>query len=108
LLKTGFRGEVFACDLMQHVGKKVRMVGLLVTIKYVWTVKKEIMHFAAFTDAKGEFFDTVHFPDSLKKYPFKGHGVYLILGTITEEFGHPGITVEKMAKLPIAEDPRHS
>ncbi len=106
LLVSPFRGEIMARDMINYAGKKVRMVGNLVTIKYVRTVKREIMHFAAFLDAEGEFFDTVHFPDSLKSYPFRGDGVYLIMGKIVEEFGFPSLEVEKMAKLPIRPDPR--
>jgi hypothetical protein len=83
------------------------MVGNLVTIKNVKTVKKEWMHFAAFLDHEGEFFDTVHFPKSLKDYPFRGYGVYLILGEVTEELDFPSINVEKMAKLPLHPDPRY-
>jgi DNA-directed DNA polymerase III PolC len=105
MLQTSFRGELQAKDLMQSLGKKVRMVGRMVTIKYVWTSKKEIMHFGTFIDSTGEFFDTVHFPDSLKNYPFKGSGIYLILGNVVEEFGFPSIEVEKMAKLPIQPNP---
>jgi DNA polymerase III alpha subunit len=107
LLKTSFRGEAFARDLLQHTGKNVRMVGKLVTIKNVKTVHNQWMHFGAFLDSRGEFFDTVHFPSSLKHYPFKGEGIYLILGKVTQEFGMPGITVEKMAKLPFKKDPRY-
>ncbi len=107
LLKTSFRGKLMARDLMRHVGETVRMVGNLVTIKNVKTVKKEWMHFAAFLDAEGEFFDTVHFPKSLKNHPFRGYGVYLILGEVTEELGFPGIQVEKMARLPVRPDPRY-
>ncbi|KPL16907.1 MAG: DNA polymerase III subunit alpha [Bacteroides sp. SM23_62] len=107
LLKTSFRGEIMARDLMKHTGRMVRMVGNLVTIKNVRTVKKEWMHFAAFLDAEGEFFDTIHFPKSLKKYPFRGYGVYLILGKVEEELGFPSITVEKLAKLPVKPDPRY-
>jgi len=33
--------------------------------------------------------------------------MYLLLGTITEEFQHPSLTVTKMAKLPFQPDPRH-
>lgn len=106
MLKTNFRGEIKACDLDNMIGKKVRMIGLLVTIKYVKTVKKEMMHFSTFLDDTGEFFDTTHFPDSLKKYPFKGHGVYLILGKVVTEFGYASIEVEKLAKLPLQGDPR--
>ncbi len=95
-----------AADLAGYTGKKVRMTGLLVAIKYVKTVKREIMHFAAFLDEKGEFFDTVHFPNSLKKYPFRGNGVYLIHGKVIKEFGFPSVEVERMDKLPLQKDPR--
>jgi len=107
MLQTNFRGEVLAGEMIKHVGKKVRMLGNLVTIKYVRTVQKDIMHFGTFLDVKGEFFDSVNFPNSLKKYPFTGRGIYLILGTITEEFDFPSITVEKMARLPFKTDPRY-
>ena len=106
LLQTKFRGEVKAIDLINHIGKTVRMVGLLVTIKYVSTSKHEIMHFGSFLDLSGEFFETVHFPQSLKNWPFTGHGVYLILGKVVQEFGHPSIEVQKLAKLPVKGDPR--
>jgi DNA polymerase-3 subunit alpha len=107
LLKTSFRGGVMARDLMKQVGRTVRMMGNLVTIKNVRTVKKEWMHFAAFLDAEGEFFDTIHFPKSLKNHPFRGYGIYLIMGKVEEELGFPSITVEKMAKLPVKPDPRY-
>ena len=105
MLETSFRGEVFAKDMINHVGRKMRMLGRLVTIKYVRTTRNEIMHFGTFTDVYGEFFDTVHFPPSLKQYPFRGDGVYLLLGQIVEEFGFPSLEVEKMAKMPIKPNP---
>jgi error-prone DNA polymerase len=107
LLQTGFRGEIMARDMMKHLGKKVRMVGDLTSLKNVITIKKEWMHFGAFVDAEGEFFDVVNFPDTLKKYPYKGYGVYLILGKVVEEFGFPSIEVEKMAKLGVLGDTRY-
>ncbi len=106
MLQTNFRGELMAKEIMSHIGQKVRMLGHLVTIKYVRTVRKEIMHFGTFIDVQGEFFDTVHFPPSLKLYPFRGDGIYLILGKVVEEFGFPSIEVEKMAKLPIQANPK--
>ena len=106
MLETAFRGELQALALMSNIGKRVRMVGRLVTIKYVRTSRGEIMHFGTFIDSTGEFFDTVHFPNSLKTYPFKGSGIYLILGKIVEEFGFPSLEVEKMAKLPIKPNPK--
>lgn len=107
MLKTGFRGEIQAGGLAGAVGKTVRMAGVLVTIKYVRTIKSEIMHFATFFDSEGEFFDTVHFPDTVRSFPFRGRGVYLLLGKVVEEFGFPSVEVIKMAKLPLQSDPRY-
>lgn len=107
LLQTEYRGELNTLGMRSFIGKQVRMVGLLVTIKYVHTIKNEIMNFGTFIDMEGEFFDTVHFPPSLKQYPFKGRGVYLILGKVVEDFGFPSIEVEKLAKLPLVKDERY-
>jgi DNA polymerase III alpha subunit len=107
LLETVFHGNILARDLNSHIGEKIRILGDLVTIKNVRTIKHEWMHFGCFLDTTGEFFDTVNFPDSLKQYPFRGYGVYLILGKVVEEFGFPSIEVEKMAKLPFKKDPRY-
>jgi error-prone DNA polymerase len=106
LLKTKKRGDCMAKELMQHVGKKVHIMGSYVTYKGVRTVRGDQMAFGTFLDENGDFFDTVNFPPSLSKYPFNGTGVYLILGKVVEEFGFPSIEVEKMAKLPIYPDPR--
>lgn len=106
LLKTEFRGECMAKDLMKFNGKKVRILGNYVTYKWVRTIKGDTMAFGTFLDEEGNFFDTTHFPPSLKAFPFSGSGVYLILGKVVEDFGFPSIEVEKMAKLPIHPDPR--
>ena len=100
MLQTRFRGEIFAGNMISHTGKTVRMLGRLVTIKYTRTFKKEMMNFGTFTDVYGELFDTVHFPPSLKQYPFRGDGIYLIRGKVVEDFGYPSLEVEKMAKMP--------
>jgi DNA polymerase III alpha subunit len=107
MLETSFRGEITAREMIKHKGKSVRMVGHLVTIKYIKTIKKEWMNFGCFVDPEGSFFDTTHFPQSLKQYPFKGAGTYLILGKVVEEFGYPSIEVEKLAKLPVKPDKRY-
>lgn len=101
MLKTRFRGEVFAKNMLQNVGKQYRMLGKLVSLKYVKTSKGELMHFANFLDASGDVFDATVFPNTLKMYPFQGDGMYLMLGKIVEEFGHPSIEVQKMAKMEI-------
>ncbi len=106
LLLTAFRGEVQANGMLGRVGQKCRMLGKLVTVKYVKTVRGELMHFGTFVDHTGELFDTVHFPPTLKAYPFQGSGMYLLYGKIVEEFGYPMMEVEKMARMPIKKDPR--
>ncbi len=108
MLETRFRGNITARQLKDYRGKTIRILGNLVTVKNVRTVKKEWMHFGCFIDTEGEFFDTVNFPDSLKKYPYRGYGIYLILGKVVEEFGFPSIEVRKMAKLPLIKDPRYA
>ncbi|MBN1132710.1 MAG: DNA polymerase III subunit alpha [Bacteroidales bacterium] len=107
LLETAFRGDILAKEMLTHTGKKLRMMGNLVTVKYVRTRQKEWMNFGTFIDVEGEFFDVVNFPDSLKNYPYRGNGVYLLLGEITEEMGFPGMTVEKMVRMPCKPDPRY-
>jgi hypothetical protein len=106
MLETRFRGEITAKSMMGNIGRTVRMLGRLVAIKYVHTSRDEIMHFGTFTDVQDEFFDTVHFPPSLKNYPFRGDGIYLILGKVVEEFGFPSLEVEKMAKMPFQKNPK--
>ena len=106
MLKTRFRGEVFAKYMLQHVGNQYRMLGHLVSLKYVKTSKGDLMHFANFLDANGDVFDATVFPNVLKMYPFQGNGTYLMLGKIVEEFGHPSIEVMKIAKMEILPDPR--
>lgn len=107
LLKTKFRGDCKAKDLMLHVGKTVRLVGNYIAQKTLRTSKGENMAFGTFTDTEGDFFDTVNFPPSLKAWPFRGWGAYLIMGKVTEDFGVPSIEVEKMARLEVVLDDRH-
>ncbi|MBS0012192.1 MAG: DNA polymerase III subunit alpha [Bacteroidales bacterium] len=107
LLKTSFRGDIRAAEMDRYKGSKIRMVGHLVTVKYSKTSKDQWMNFGCFIDHKGQFFDTVHFADSLGKYPFRGSGTYLLLGRVTEDFGFYQLEVEKMAKLPVKPDPRY-
>ncbi len=107
MLSTSFRGEIMANDMLSHRGRKVRMVGHLVTIKHIKTIKGEWMNFGCFIDPEGNFFDTTHFSQSLSKYPFRGSGTYLILGKVVEEFGFPSLEVEKLAKLAVKPDKRY-
>ncbi|GGI25596.1 DNA polymerase III subunit alpha [Pedobacter mendelii] len=105
LLKTNYRGDIMASDLHNHIGKTVKMVGNYVCEKTVHTIKNTKMWFGTFLDAKGDFFDTTHFPNTTPMYPFKGKGCYLILGKVVEDFNFPSIEVLKFAKLDIHMNP---
>ena len=106
LLKTKFRGDVMAKNLIQYHKKQVRMLAYLISRKHVPTKRGE-MYFGTWIDANGEFFDTAHFADCLKKYPFHGGGCYLLLGTVEVDYHFPTITIHKMAKMPFMADPRY-
>jgi len=111
LLKTTFRGDILVKDIMNYVGKEVKMVGYLVSIKDVPITKntgKVMMNFGTWIDVEGGYFDTTHFPQTLAKYPFKGLGCYLLLGKVVVDFDFPSIEITKMARLPLIPDPRYS
>lgn len=105
LLKTSYRGDVMADDLVEHTGQVVKMVGLYVCEKTVRTKHNKKMWFGTFLDAEGNFFDTTHFPNSAPVYPFRGAGCYLVLGKVVVDYGCPSIEVIKFAKLPIKDNP---
>ncbi|NBQ48797.1 MAG: hypothetical protein EBU33_10170, partial [Sphingobacteriia bacterium] len=106
LLKTKYRGEIFASDLPDLSKQTVKMLAYLVAIKDVPT-KRGNMHFGTWIDARGNYFDTTHFANSLKDSPFKGAGCYLMLGRVEVEFGFPSIIVTRMERLPFIPDPRY-
>jgi DNA polymerase-3 subunit alpha len=99
LIKTSFRGDLLSKDLLPYTGKTVRLMGNFVNERVVYTKHGYRMAFGTFIDCEGGFFDTVHFPEVYSKYRFEGIGVYLIKGTIIEEFGFPMLHVEQMGKV---------
>lgn len=107
LLQTAFRGDVMAADLVNCHKKQVRMLAYLIARKHVPT-KRGVMYFGTWIDVNGDYFDTAHFPDCLERYPFKGGGCYLLLGTVEVDYHFPTLTIHKMAKLPFIPDPRYN
>ncbi|WP_159478931.1 DNA polymerase III subunit alpha [Chryseobacterium sp. 18068] len=107
LLQTKYRGSVFVKDLLKFHKQQVKMLAYLISRKHVPT-KKGTMYFGTWIDVNGEYFDTAHFPDSLKQYDFQGGGCYLLLGTVEVDFHFPTITIHKMAKMPMIPDPRYA
>ena len=98
---------ILASQMLLNIGKTVVMTGYFITRKYVRTVNDKLMNFGTFIDRKGKFFDTVHFPQSLQKYPFFGKGIYKIKGRVATEFDFPSLEVIEMEKIPFVKDERY-
>jgi DNA polymerase-3 subunit alpha/error-prone DNA polymerase len=107
LLETKYRGDIKTKDMVQYGGQTVRMLGYLICRKHVPT-KQGLMNFGTWIDAEGEYFDSTHFAECLKRYPFQGGGCYLLRGKIDVDHGFPTLTVEKMARMPFIPDPRYA
>ncbi|HHH54685.1 MAG TPA: DNA polymerase III subunit alpha [Bacteroidetes bacterium] len=107
ILKQDFTNGILAKQFAEYTGKIVEIAGYFITRKYVRTVNKKIMNFGTFIDREGKFFDTVHFPQALTKYPFKGRGVYRIKGRVVVEFNFHSIEVIEMEKLTYVKDERY-
>lgn len=101
LLQSPDRGTATATNLKQYLGKRISIVGYVVDIKNTHTKQGHLMHFGAFYDQDGIFFDTVHFPDIAKKYPFRGKGFYRLEGKVIDDFGLQVIEVSRMDKMPM-------
>jgi DNA polymerase-3 subunit alpha len=108
LLVSRFRYRFFANDLYRYIGSIVAIHGYYVTAKNTRTSKGDIMFFGTFIDVKGYFIDTVHFPPVARKYPFRGSGVYLLVGKVVEEFDAISLEITRMEKLAIIQDPRYA
>ena len=100
MLSKEYAGITHAKGLIKHLGKVVYMVGYYITIRRVHTITDQIMYFGNFYDKYGDMFDTVHFPDSIERYPFTGRGCYLVKGTVVQDFGVPSVEVTHMTRIP--------
>ncbi len=92
---------IMAQQMKDYTGKTILMAGYLVTTKNTHTKDHKLMQFGTFIDAQGAFFDSTHFPDTCRKYPFRGKGFYHITGKVVEDFGYPMLEVSRMEKLPM-------
>lgn len=95
-------------EVHQFLGLRIITYGYLVALKQSKTGKGEPMYFGTFIDRNGDILDTVHFPETARKYPFYGKGIYQLIGVISEEFGYYTIEIGQMVKLAFMEDVRFS
>jgi DNA polymerase-3 subunit alpha len=95
-----------ASEIKNCLGTIVETYAYLVSIKQSKTAQGQTMSFGTFLDIEGETLDTVHFPESLRKFPFVGKGIYYLKGFVSEEFGFYTLEVGQMKKLRFIEDVR--
>ncbi|WP_057938852.1 DNA polymerase III subunit alpha [Algoriphagus resistens] len=93
------RGTVMAAEIGGLLGRTVEILGQLVTTKDVRTVNREYMAFGTFLDPQGDWLDTVHFPNTLRRFPFQGRGFYRLKGRVVQEFGVFALEVSSMKKV---------
>ncbi len=98
--------NLLARDLEKYLNKVIIIYGYLVTAKNTSTSKGDRMSFGTFIDHSGEWIDTVHFPQSVKSWPFKGKGIYRITGKVVSEFNFLTLEVQKLERMSYVPDAR--
>ncbi len=98
--------QLLASQLPAYLNKQIIIYGYLVTAKKTSTSRGDSMCFGTFLDQTGRWIDTVHFPPSLKKWPFRGKGVYRITGKVIEEFDFLTVEVTKLERMAYVPDAR--
>jgi DNA polymerase-3 subunit alpha len=99
LLKDLPPSQLVSADLPDRIGEKIRIVGYLITRKNTKTNSGKRMGFGVFLDLNGQWLDSIHFPEVLERFPFRGPGCYLITGLVTEEFGFITIETQELQRL---------
>src|SRR5688572_26968122 len=107
LEKRPSQSIVLTKDLNSLVGCRVSMLGYYVTRKPVTASNGKLMSFGTWLDEEGRYFDTTHFPPVLERCPFKGKGLYIIHGLVTEDFDFASLEAERMEMLPYRKDRRY-
>ncbi len=107
VLKADIKSTIYAKHFKQFINETIMVYGYMITVKRTSTSGGLRMNFGTFIDAEGYWIDTVHFPEVAKRYPFRGKGIYKIIGKVVEEFGFLSIEVSELEKIPFMEDPRY-
>jgi error-prone DNA polymerase len=99
LRRSGVR-PVRGADMGKHVGKRVAMIGWLVTGKIVTTKDDEPMEFVSFEDTTA-LYETVFFPRAYERFcrMLTTARPYVLRGKIEEEFGVASLQVEEVEFL---------
>lgn len=106
--KKKFESNICARHFKQFKNDIIMTYGYMITVKRTSTAGGLRMNFGTFIDAEGHWIDTVHFPEVAHRYPFRGKGIYKIIGKVVEEFGFLSLEVSEMEKIPFMDDPRYA
>lgn len=92
--------HVPAQKMEQHVGKKIDMIGWLVTGKLVTTKKQELMEFFSFEDLTG-LYETTFFPKVYTKFChlISSSRPFVLHGRVESNFGVVTLNVENVRYL---------
>jgi len=101
------RRETLAREFAGKVGRTVVISGYLICTKQVRTVKKDMMGFSDFIDARGDYFDAVLFPDVYQRFPLNSRQLYRMRGKLIDDFGVVTLEVERLERLAYRGDPRN-
>ncbi|MFQ6615207.1 MAG: DNA polymerase III subunit alpha [Fidelibacterota bacterium] len=88
---------VHARDLDTCRGKRVRMVGWMITTRQARAKGGKLMQFLSCEDLTGTF-ECILFPETYRKYGrlIRDRGPYIIAGTVEDDFGHTPVRVDKL------------
>ncbi len=94
------RGIVKAVDIGRHVGRRVRVAGLLITGKVVSTKHGEPMEFLTFEDETG-LVETTFFPEAYRRFCglLDRRRPFILTGRVEEDFGVATLTVDTAAAV---------
>jgi error-prone DNA polymerase len=100
LYKDKTRDVIRGKDLDNFTGKRVRLLGWLVTRKMVSTKNQQMMEFMSFEDTSA-IYETVFFPKAYQKFV---HMIsytrpYLLEGRVDESYGAVSVNVERIGFL---------
>lgn len=91
---------VRACELNDHIGRRIDVAGWLVTAKVVPTSKDEPMEFVTFEDTTG-LIETVFFPDAFRNFSrmLSFTKPYRLTGRVMDDFGALTMSIERVEFL---------
>ena len=99
LCDDDLRNITYAKDLSKMPEGEITVIGQLVTTKDSYTKRNEHMLFGTFLDPSGDWLDTVHWPESISKYPLTGGGFYKMKGKVMRDFDVFSVDVHWLEKI---------